>query len=450
MKAVAISALSSGQGKTLFTTSLLYWIQKQLSPVRSYKAGPDYIDTKFHEKITGYPSINLDLFMMSPEELVSVFSYYAHGFDNVVIEGVMGFYDGIDYKTSTYDISKALNVPVILVLSAEGTYSTLIPQIKGILDYKKDNMIRGIVLNKVSSEQHYQIVKQLIDQEIPEITTLGWIQKDLSALSSRHLGLDLAELENQKLDELSHQVMKYIDTKKLQKLIDVNILSTKQNPFDNDIIASLFDLSHNKNLTIVHDKAFSFLYPVNFDFLKELFSNVTMISALNNDEIPIDTDVVYLPGGYVETSEVAPILDKANIFKKSLRSISEYSNKLVYAECAGLMYLGNNIQTTYESTITGCNLLSLDFEMKKHRTRLGYYKVLDMSNLNIYRGHAFHYSNAIEMPNNAFLQWSIYKNTSLKAQTGAWINLNKNVLGTYLHTMFFNQPELVRKYFLPH
>jgi cobyrinic acid a,c-diamide synthase len=449
VKAVAITALSSGQGKTLFTISLLHWLKKHSGTVRSYKAGPDYIDTKFHESITGHPSINLDLFMMNEQELKSIYAYYAQGFKQAVIEGVMGFYDGIDYDTSTYNIAKTLNIPVIMVISAKGTYSTIIPVIKGVREYRKDNTIKGIILNNVSSEQHYRMVKKLIEQEIPEVKVIGWIEKDLPAISSRHLGLDLTELGAQKLDELSCQVMKNIDSEKLLKIMETTICLPAQSPYELENLNELRHLAHNKKITVVYDKAFSFLYPVNLDFLKSIFSNVTMVSALNDDEISIDTDVVYLPGGYVETPEVAPALESAKTFKKSMRAISENKNKLIYAECAGLMYLGDAIQTTYETNITGCRILPLDFEMKKNRTRLGYYRVIDLYDLNIYRGHAFNYSDAIEKSKESILQWTIFKKTSAKAQSGGWTNMKKNVLGTYLHTIFFNQPELVKNYLIP-
>jgi len=167
MKAIAISALSSGQGKTMFTMALLNWLKANLGTVRPYKVGPDYIDPRFHEKITGMDSINLDMYMMSEDYIKSTFLYYAIGLNNLVVEGVMGFYDGIDHGTSTYDVTKTLNVSTVLLVSAEGSYTTVVPTLKGMIDYKPNNTIKGIVLNKISSEKHYQVIKDQIKREIP-------------------------------------------------------------------------------------------------------------------------------------------------------------------------------------------------------------------------------------------------------------------------------------------
>lgn len=174
-----------------------------------------------------------------------------------------------------------------------------------------------------------------------------------------------------------------------------------------------------------------------------------MVSALNNEKIPENSDVVYIPGGYTETPEVASFLNDANIFKESLKTIANNANKKIFAECAGLMFLGERIQTTEGGWINGTGLLPLNFEMQSKRSRLGYYKAIDMDNLNIYKGHSFHYSKATELNDNIIKTWGFFKDKDSKATVGAWSNQNKNVFGTYLHSFFYNQPEIVLKYFNP-
>lgn len=449
MKAIAISALSSGQGKTLFTIALLNWLKNNFGAVRSYKVGPDYIDTRFHEKITGIPSINLDLYMASEDEVKDSFFHYAQGKSSLVVEGVMGFYDGMDYGTSTYDVTRVLDIPVVLIISAEGSYSSIIPTINGTIDYKSGNTIKGIILNKVSSEKHYQIIKKQVQAELPNLEMLGWIPKNLPVISSRHLGLDLTELNSEKLNELSESVMKNIDITKLMNFMEYNKPTVNKNIYYTKDINLIVDITKELVITIVNDDAFSFLYAQNVDFIENIFGKVYKVSAINNETINQSSDVVYIPGGYIETPEVSSLLHNADLFKQSLKAIIEAENKKIYAECAGLMFLGNKIQTTDGEFINGMGALPLNFEIQKTRHRLGYYKAIDRDDLTIYKGHSFHYSRPVTIDNTDIVKWGLFKNSDSNATPGGWANEKGNIFGTYLHTFFFNQPDLIMKYFVP-
>ena len=482
VKAAVISALSSGQGKTLFTMALLQWLKENVGSVRPFKVGPDYIDPRFHEKITGVGSVNLDLYMMSENEVRNAFSHYTKHFDCTVIEGVMGFYDGIDYGSSTYELARTINVPTILIISAEGSYSTLVPTLKGILDYRPDNTVQRIVLNKVSSEKHFETIAQQLKKEIPHLKVLGWIQKGLDIISSRHLGLDLTELESEKFNEIANKVMENINMMQktaqviaqLDCLINFAQLAEKYNYCKPEIatdgsinITDLMEfmelkssiaiehscfmndvVKHKKTIAIVNDSAFSFVYKQNLDFFDKYFEKVYKVSAMNNEEIPQNADVVYIPGGYVETPEVAYILDKADKFKSSLKVFSENPQKKIYAECAGLMFLGEKIQTTDGDWINGAGILPMNFEIQKKRNRLGYYRAIDKDDLILHKGHAFHYSCATDVRDGAIVKWGLFKDKDQQASVGAWTNEKRNVLGTYLHAFFYNQPELAQKHLI--
>lgn len=449
MKAAAIAAISSGQGKTLLTIAMLKWLKDSGLKVRPFKVGPDYIDTKFHEQITSNTSINLDLFMANPQEMKQTFAYYVNNCNAALIEGVMGYYDGLDYSTSTYNVTKELNIPVILIISAAGSYVTLIPIIKGIIEYKKDHTIKGIVLNNVSSVSHYNLIAERIKEEIPQVELLGWMKKNLDSISSRHLGLDLTELSSKDLEAMSAQVMENINKEKLLNLMNYAIRGSEDPLYEDKNTLNLMQYCSRSTLTIVHDQAFSFLYPQNWEYLEKIYNKINIISGLKNENIPQNTDMLYIPGGYVETKEFAPILNNAKLFKQSLKEYSKSKNNNIYAECAGLMFLGKNIQTTYKEKISGAAVLNIDFNMQKSRTRLGYYNVIDNNTGNTYKGHSFHYSLAIPDPKETYSNWKIYKNSLDKAQPDGWTTNNGNVIGTYLHTFFYNQPELVKNYLIP-
>ncbi len=147
MKAFCISAISSNQGKTILTTALLHYFRRS---VRPFKIGPDYIDPQFHTAICNKESINLDTFIMNENQVKWIFNNYSNQ-DISILEGVMGFYDGLDKGCSAYDVSKLLNIPTILLLDGSGSYITISAVLKGLKTYKNDNTIKAVVLNKLSS-----------------------------------------------------------------------------------------------------------------------------------------------------------------------------------------------------------------------------------------------------------------------------------------------------------
>lgn len=173
MKAICISAIASNQGKTTLSSALLYHYKDS---VRPFKIGPDFIDPIFHKKICNTPSINLDTNIMTKTQVKWLFSKYSNK-DISILEGVMGFYDGMDKNSSAYDVSKLLNIPTILILDASGSYITLGAIIKGIKEFRKDNTLKGVIFNYVSSKGHYDLIKENILKEFDDIEVLGWIKK---------------------------------------------------------------------------------------------------------------------------------------------------------------------------------------------------------------------------------------------------------------------------------
>lgn len=290
MLQVCISGASSNSGKTVLTTALLYHYK---SSVRAFKIGPDYIDPQFHQKVCGTPSINLDSFIMNEEQVQWLYKNYSDK-QVAIVEGVMGFYDGDDKGCSAYSVSKLLGIPSILVLDCHGSYITVSAVLQGLKEYKKGNTIKAVVLNHISSQSHYELIKNIIEKDHKDIVVLGWIQKDLQALSDTHLGLDLNDLT--KIEEISKAVLKHIDISLLESLKNYSTLFFKDEyPFER--LEKV-----QKHLAIVKDSNFSFLYHDNVEFLKEIFEKVSFISAQNNEPIPEDVDSVYIPGGYVETN----------------------------------------------------------------------------------------------------------------------------------------------------
>jgi len=417
---LCISGTSSNSGKTILTTALLYHFK---GSVRPFKIGPDYIDPQFHKQVCGTPSVNLDSFIMNEPQVKWMYNHYSTKKVSI-LEGVMGFYDGDDKGCSAYSVSKLLDVPTVLLLDCKGSYITISAVLKGLLSYKNDNTIKAVVLNHVSSAMHFTLIQNIIQKDHPNIIVLGWIKKELTSLSDTHLGLDLDDLS--KIETISKDVLENIDLDLLESFsIRKKTLENKNYPFEEIE-------KQNKHLAIVTDENFSFLYYDNLQFLQQTFQTVSIINPTKDESVPADCDVVYICGGYVETKKAYENIKDSTNFKNSL--ITHAKTKKIYAECAGLIYLGKYID---EKEMSG--LLDVSFTLTPKFTRLGYY----YNEQNI-KGHSFHYSKAIDDSNGFDV---LSKKPNGMGKVGSWQNENKNVFGTYLHTMFRNNVKLLKDKF---
>jgi cobyrinic acid a,c-diamide synthase len=423
VKAFCISAIASNQGKTILTTALLYHFRDS---VRPFKIGPDFIDPQFHEYVCATPSINLDTYMMTEEQVRWLFARYADR-DMGIIEGVMGYYDGEDRGCSAYSVSKLLGVPTVLVLDGSGSYITLSAVLKGLLTYREDHTITAVVLNKISSPSHYDLIRKQIERDHPHLTILGWIPKNLPALHNTHLGLDLEDKTT--LDTLTEQVLRHIDIRKLTILSDTKPRTSTHYPLPAYPFPPIPRI--DRTLAIVHDRNFSFLYHDNARFLDEVFREVIRVDATADEPIPAHCDAVYLPGGYVETEEAYARIARADRFRDSL--VAHAASKPIYAECAGLLYLGRRVD---DKPMSG--ILDATFTLEDRFVRLGYYE-----NSAGVRGHAFHYTRPTEATAARGYD-PLRKRPDTPGEPGSW--RAGRVIGTYLHTFFRNNPHLLNHF----
>ena len=393
--------------------------------VRPFKIGPDFIDPLFHEKICQTPSVNLDTCVMNQAQVNWLFNKYSD--KNIsILEGVMGFYDGMDKNSSAYDVTKLLGVPTVIVLDASGSYITLSAIIKGLKTYQEGNTIKGVVFNHVGSLSHFELIKNQVEKDFDDIEVLGWIQNRLQTLDSTHLGLDLKDNKIEKLELMSKEVLKHIDLEKLEKITFCQKNETIEYPFEKIE-------KYDKNIAIVNDDNFSFLYHDNLNFLKEVFAKVTIVNGVKNEIIPDDTDIVYIVGGYIETNEAYSKIENSNYFKNSILNHAK-NKKAIYAECAGLLFISNKVD---DKKMLG--LLDLDFTLGKTFSRMGYYE----NELGI-TGHAFHFTKLVD--DTKVGEYKLYKKTIEDGKYAAF--KDENVFGTYLHTMLRNNFSKIKKYFL--
>ncbi len=401
---LCISATSSNQGKTILTSAILYHFRKR---VRAYKIGPDFIDPQFHKFVSGDWSVNLDSFMQTKEQVKWTFAKYQKEIN--ILEGVMGYYDGMDRGASAYNVCSFLNIPTLLVMDGSGSYITISAVLKGIKEYRSDSTIKAVVLNKLSSKNHYELIKKQIESDFDDVVVLGWIKKDLDSLRDTHLGLDLEDIS--KIEEISREVLENLELEMFEEIFKSKKIEIKEYPFEKVE-------KKDEILAIVYDKNFSFLYYDNLCYLREIFKEVFMIDSIKDEEIPKQADIVYICGGYVESEKAYNRVKKSLKFKNSLISHVKES-KRVFGECAGLLYLAKSVDEKKMSWI-----LPVEFSLQKRFVRLGYYE--NESGVN---GHCFHYTKPKSLEG-----WYDLLLKNGKGEFGSY--KQGNVLGTYLHSFF--------------
>lgn len=361
MKSIIIASNSSGGGKTTFTLGLMKALKNRNLEVQGYKVGPDYIDPAFHKEVTQKASRNLDSYLMGEE---GVIRNYLEGKGDVgVIEGVMGLYDGIGigHKASTYEISKILgNMPIILVLSPKGQSGSICAEIEGFKNYKNAN-IAGIVLNSVN-EKYYKLLKYAIEENC-KVKVFGYLPKEEKiSLSSRHLGL-VQSMEILNLEEKLNMCGNLIE-----KYVDLDDIINKMQEFKGKV-KSNEDFKNEKNslrIGVALDKAFSFYYKDNLEFLESL-GEVIYFSPIKDKILPKNLDFLYIGGGYPEVFKEE--LENNYSMRSSIKKALEKGLKC-YAECGGLMYLTKSID--------GAEMVGFfngNSEMTKMLQNFGYCKV---------------------------------------------------------------------------
>ena len=198
-----IAAPTSGSGKTTIARGLMALLTAKGMKVQPFKCGPDYIDTKFHEAVCGRPSINLDTFMATPAHVQELFAHYGTDADVCIVEGMMGLFDGYDReKGSSYEIARILDIPVVLVVDAKSAAYSMAALLSGFIHFRDDIRYAGVIFNKVGSEKHFAMLRQVCEDL--GIECLGYLPKDTSLeQGSRYLGLDFSvKTENQKFIRL--------------------------------------------------------------------------------------------------------------------------------------------------------------------------------------------------------------------------------------------------------
>ena len=332
---ILLAGTNSGCGKTTLTCAVLQALANRGLRTGAFKCGPDYIDPMFHSRVIGAHSANLDLFFFSPNTLNYLLAANSQGCDVSIVEGVMGFYDGLSLtstQASSYAVAKETRTPVVLTVNARGAAFSVLATIQGFLALEPDSGIRGVILNQCSPMSYPALARAIRERFGEKVVPLGYLppMKEC-ALESRHLGLVTAqEVEDlkQKLNLLAAQAEKSLDLEGLLALAwsapplsfePVNL--PRQEPV---------------RIAVAMDKAFCFYYGDNLRALEELGAELVYFSPLTDERMPENCQGLYLGGGYPELYPGQ--LGENRTMLESIRTALAADLPCI-AECGGFMYL---------------------------------------------------------------------------------------------------------------
>ena len=398
--ALIVSAPRSGAGKTTVTLALLAALRRRGLTVQAAKAGPDYIDPAFHTAATGRGSVNLDSWAMGPALLDGLVNQAATDSDILVIEGVMGLFDGIGgvpgRTGATADLAARLRVPVVLVIDVSGQSQSAAALLRGFASHRPGVRIAGVVLNRVGSDRHERLVASAIeDLQIP---ILGVLPRDEAiALPERHLGLVQAgehgDLEA-RLAALADLAERHLDLDAIMKLaVPPHVAS----------VATRAALPPpGMRIALAQDAAFTFVYPHVVQGWRQAGAEIVPFSPLAGEGPGDACDACWLPGGYPELH--AGALAAAHNFKTTLARFAE--TRPVHGECGGYMVLGEGLVDADGARHAMTGLLGHATSFAQRKLHLGYRQARLLSDCALgkvtasVRGHEFHYASVIEAGND--------------------------------------------------
>lgn len=439
MPRVLFAGVSSGCGKTTVTCAVLQAFVNRGLKVHSYKCGPDYIDPMFHERIIGTRGSNLDLFFYSANTVRQLMAKDGDHTDIGVIEGVMGYYDGVGIKTmekSSYEVAKTIGAPAVLVINCKGMAFSVTAVIRGFLATAEDSCIRGVILNNIT-ESTYGLLKEAIEEQFGErIKVLGYMPNMKDCMfESRHLGLiTAAEIEDikAKLNRLAAQAKQSVD------LDGILALARESAPLEyDDVTLPCADKEDGPRIAVAMDKAFCFYYRDNLDMLRELGAKLIPFSPIEDEALP-ECDGLYLGGGYPEL--YLDQLTRNESMRASIKAALKDGLPCI-AECGGFMYLTQAIENR---RMVG--FLPGTCENQGKLIRFGYVTLTaGRDNMlckagETIRAHEFHHYDA-EFTGEDF--------TAVKSSGKSWncIFANDSLYAGYPHLPFYSNPEFAGNFY---
>jgi cobyrinic acid a,c-diamide synthase len=423
--ALLLAAPASGQGKTTVTAGLARYHRNQGRTVRVFKTGPDFLDPMILERASGQPVYQLDLWMVGERDCKAMLYQAAREADLILIEGVMGLFDG---TPSSADLAGLFGVPVLALINAHAMAQTFGAVAYGLANYRPGLPFAGVLANRVAGPSHAELLAESLP---PNLRYFGWLPRDGEiALPDRHLGLvqaaEIADLET-RLDGAAARIA---NTKlaELPPAVSFPEVCVEPPP----------PLLQGARIGIARDTAFAFLYPANLDTLRALGAELAFFSPLADHKLPA-VDAVYLPGGYPELHLDALA---ANESMRTALHRHHQSGKPIYAECGGLLYALESLADNEGNRAPMLGLLPGHAALQPKLVGLGMQSVeLPEGEL---RGHTFHHSN-LETP----LLPLAHGRRQRDGKPGEAVYRVGRLTASYLHLYFASDPMATAQLFRP-
>lgn len=420
--ALLITAPASGQGKTTVTAALARYHRNQGRRVRVFKAGPDFLDPMIHQQASGHPVHTLDMWMTGEEDARQRLYEAAGESDLILVEGVMGLFDG---RPSSADIAARFGIPVMPAINGAAMAQTFGALAHGLSTFRADVPFAGVLANRVSGERHYGMLMECLPEHL---TAFGYLPKSAAAaLPSRHLGLVQAE-EIADLDARLEAAAAQLVWKPEGLPPPVAFEPGHAEPPPRSL--------EGRRIAIARDQAFAFIYPANLELLERMGASLRFFSPVAGEGLP-EADAVYLPGGYPELHMQALA---ANVGLKRALAVHVQAGRPLLAECGGMLYLLDRLEDKEGQGAEMAGLLTGSARMQGRLASLGPQEVTLPEG--VLRGHTFHHS-AMESPLNPLTRSRCPNGRA----TSEPVYRVGGLTATYVHLYFPSNPEAVGRLF---
>lgn len=447
MKGFLVAGTASGVGKTTVALAIAAAFTRRGLRVQMFKGGPDFLDTGHHTRISGRTARNIDTWMLHAEANREVVAQAARDADVVLVEGMMGLFDGKDGTTelgSSAEIAKLLRLPVVLVLDAGKSARSLAAVVLGFETFDPALQLAGVILNRIAGERHFRLLETAIAATC-RTPVIGWLLREPQvAIPERHLGLRTTE----EADEIAAADLSgaladlaeaHLDLTALLSLECGLIFSEHKPPM----------MEHEQKtvrIGVARDRAFSFYYEDNLDLLRQCGAEIVPFSPLQDQELPEELDALYLGGGYPELH--AEQLSGNTDMLAAVRRFAA-SGRPIYAECGGMMYLARELRAAIGKIHALAGVFPFAIEMTDRLVKFGYVTVelsrdcLLGSKGTSMRGHSFHHSRIVNATATDTSYSVSYSLSGMKENEGFTLG---NVLGSYMHVHFRAEPDAARSF----
>jgi cobyrinic acid a,c-diamide synthase len=440
---MVIGALRGGSGKTIISIGIAAALTADGLAVAPFKKGPDYIDAGWLALATGRSCYNLDTYLIDTPAILGSFAAHSAGCDLAVVEGNRGLYDCIDTHghTSTAELAKLLRLPLLLVIDGTKTTRTMAAVVSGCSQFDPAVRIRGVVLNRVAGSRHESILRRSIEEHCG-IPVVGAVPKlSRQSFPERHMGLVPTwehDWAREAVAAAAEMARRHLDLAALRRM-------AAESAFDPSgaeirVPPPEAALGDPPRIGVLRDAAFQFYYPENLEALTAAGGRLCFTSPLESETLP-DLDALYIGGGFPETH--AEVLAGNAPFRQRLRAMVA-EGLPVYAECGGLMYLGEKLVLEH-GTFEMAGILPLVFGFARRPQGHGY-TVVKVVRPNPYfavgaelKGHEFHYSRVLEWRGDAAdLAYAMVRgNGIVESRDGL---CHRNVLATFTHLHALGTP----------